>query len=401
LSEAIAHFKTALVKTALARRVPTADARPSRIRALDAVRGIAALQVVLTHCIDTVPAAHALEYAGATALLAPLIGGKEGRAAVIVFFVLSGFVLSLWPVIGYRGYGSYLVRRFCRIYLPFAAVILVCALVASRLPLEPVTGLQSWFNWLWSEPVDGRRLLGNLVMTNRWRDVNLNPSMWSLAYELRISLIFPALVLLTRRVPAAALAGGIALSLGCELLSWRLLPDRGAIYVDGNPLEALIHTTYFAVFFVAGIVSALFAGDVGAWLAKRRWASIALAVTAWLAFCWPANRLLSDFSYAVGACAVIALAIGAPRVAAFLEAQPLQWLGRVSYSLYLVHLPVLIVGVHLLHDRMPLVLVLGTSVLAALVAAELCCRYVEQPAARVGRRLSRLLNINPAVAVGG
>ena len=73
-----------------------------------------------------------------------------------------------------------------------------------------------------------------------------------------------------------------------------------------------------------------------------------------------------------------------------------QWLGRVSFSLYLVHLPIILAAVTLLRS-VSLPLALAVSVAASLVAAELFYRYVEQPAHRlstaagraVGRRTRR------------
>ncbi|MCU1512745.1 MAG: hypothetical protein JWO34_2585, partial [Arthrobacter sp.] len=71
-----------------------------------------------------------------------------------------------------------------------------------------------------------------------------------------------------------------------------------------------------------------------------------------------------------------------------------QWLGRVSFSLYLVHLPIILAGVTLLRS-VSLPLALAVSVAASLVAAELFFRFVEQPSHRlsvaagraVGRRI--------------
>ena len=96
-----------------------------RLPSLDALRGMASLVVVVSHCYLLIPEARraTLDASWASYLLLPLYNGS---AAVVVFFVLSGFVLSL-P--SWRGsvpsYPRFVVRRFCRIYLPFAASILL------------------------------------------------------------------------------------------------------------------------------------------------------------------------------------------------------------------------------------------------------------------------------------
>ena len=65
-----------------------------------------------------------------------------GREAVVFFFVLSGFVLSV-PYAGPRAprYGKFLAKRMCRIYPPFAAAVLISmlgdALLCSLVKINP------------------------------------------------------------------------------------------------------------------------------------------------------------------------------------------------------------------------------------------------------------------------
>ena len=70
----------------------------------------------------------------------------------------------------------------------------------------------------------------------------------------------------------------------------------------------------------------------------------------------------------------------------------LQWLGRISYSLYLTHLIVLLTTYYTLGGLMPpqmLSLFLGVPL--ALVVAELFTRLVDAPSIRLSRRLARLV----------
>src|SRR4051794_22028684 len=77
----------------------------SRITALDSVRGIAAFLVVMNHCYLT------FWPAGPT-LAGVLIGG---RASVIVFFVLSGYVLARSLTHNAEPASVFIARRFFRI----------------------------------------------------------------------------------------------------------------------------------------------------------------------------------------------------------------------------------------------------------------------------------------------
>lgn len=90
----------------------------SRYLQIDGIRGLAALTVVISHFT----------------LLTPLLGLRHtplrlvsgGHEAVILFFVLSGFVLSLQFESGRTfTYGEYAIRRICRIFIPYIVSIAV------------------------------------------------------------------------------------------------------------------------------------------------------------------------------------------------------------------------------------------------------------------------------------
>src|ERR1700722_11258590 len=104
-----------------------------RLEYLDSLRGLAAMQVLLGHCLGIFPIFAGAE--GATSnpvvwalIYTPLHLFWNGAQAVIFFFVLSGFVLAL-PYFNHRApfYESYLVRRFFRIYVPYIIVVTVSA----------------------------------------------------------------------------------------------------------------------------------------------------------------------------------------------------------------------------------------------------------------------------------
>lgn len=87
-----------------------------RLYTLDFLRGIAIIPVVITHANST---------------LAP--GGNLG---VIVFFVVSGFLISQQLRKPNFSLWNFLLRRFCRIYLPAWASILLLIVMISLLPLS-------------------------------------------------------------------------------------------------------------------------------------------------------------------------------------------------------------------------------------------------------------------------
>lgn len=105
----------------------------------------------------------------------------------------------------------------------------------------------------------------------------------------------------------------------------------------------------------------------------------------------------------VGASIVVLLAIHWPVARGFLESRPSHWLGKRSFSLYLVHEPILIAIVFALGGHPDRTLTLVTAILAALVVADLFHRAVEAPSLRlsrlVGRRDARPIEVAPGSAV--
>ena len=82
--------------------------------------------------------------------------------------------------------------------------------------------------------------------------------------------------------------------------------------------------------------------------------------------------------------------MGSPASDRVLSAPPLVWLGKVSYSLYLIHVPLLVSAVHLTYGRLPLGVTIPAVIAASLLCAELMHRFVELPSIRLGRILGGL-----------
>ena len=145
---------------------------------LESLRGAAALYVVLHHTIPydsrllNLPVGHLMRF---------------GQEAVILFFLLSGFVINYsFKITKNKQFGNYFAKRFCRIYIPLAAVMLVSYFT------------QSYEAGKFLGP-DIPALLGNLFMLQDWSVANPNvlvdPYMgngplWSLSYEWWFYMLF-------------------------------------------------------------------------------------------------------------------------------------------------------------------------------------------------------------------
>src|SRR4051812_23982010 len=93
-----------------------------RIAELDSVRGIAACVVLASHLAGVPLYDYGAMYDRGVS--------NAAYAAVITFFVLSGFVLAQPFLAGSVSYGRFVVRRFFRIYPPYIAAVAVALLVS-------------------------------------------------------------------------------------------------------------------------------------------------------------------------------------------------------------------------------------------------------------------------------
>jgi peptidoglycan/LPS O-acetylase OafA/YrhL len=365
-----------------------------RFRSVDALRGLAALVVVVHHLIGSLPGG----IRGQLGFLESAFG-MGGRFAVMLFFVLSGFVLSLPYFAGKNlAYGPYLLRRFCRLYPPFAFAVLISALLCWLLggPLLPIAS--SWLNDPWSEPPTVGVVMSHLLMTGigERQSISLDGPIWSLIIEMRVSLIFPLLVLYTRRFGLAGVAVSLVAAFVCAKCQ-SALGENTAALVGESLAGTLLFTGRFIFMFLLGVMLAarldriremflkappmlhamFFGGIVSIWMV--------LAYTKAMA---PHLGYVDVFS-GVFTLYLIISCVAFPKVSAMLSGRVCLWLGDISYSLYLIHLPVLMSMFYLLYRHVSLTWIIALSFPAMLIAGHVMHQWIEQPSMNLGRNLAR------------
>ena len=371
--------------------MPT-PAPTARLAELDALRGLAAGAVVLYHHLLCLPAVVA--DTRAAGLASPLNVVKytplhliwAGPEAVSFFFVLSGFVLAI-PFFGARppAYRPYLVRRACRLYLPYIVAVVggLAARLALARPGAAPPGLDPLIGECWQVPLTARSLLGHMLPVLPFDGRPIVPVVWTLAVEARVAIVFPAIAWAVLRLPTPV-ALGLALAVG------RAGPLVAPMVGDPGSTPSLISVTMF----VAGAALA----KHRAWLVDRLaalpaparaavWATIPALLTLgdWL----PRAPLPTPTLAAIlGASLLIVASLASPAAGRWLARPALQRLGAISYSLYLWHMVVLLAALHGLGPHLPLWACLATSMALGPPVSWLMHRAVEQPSIALGRRLT-------------
>jgi len=96
----------------------------------------------------------------------------------------------------------------------------------------------------------------------------------------------------------------------------------------------------------------------------------------------------SDTAKGMSAILILLVVLGSAAIRSALLLSPVQWLGRVSYSLYLIHWPVTMAVYHYAGPARSLSVTFAGFLLSAL-GAEAMYRTVEAPSMRLGRWLTR------------
>ncbi len=340
-----------------------------------------------------VVAFHALQmWAGShTTQFLRILGGPlgiffDGPDAVLLFFVLSGFVLFLSYVTqyGFASYPSFIVKRVCRLYLPYLAALGI-AILADWYFYQPFGDPLSSSNpWVHSFPT--RDVLRHLAFLSASYIYKFLPVAWTLIHEMRISLAFPIIAWLAKRLP---LAGG--LFLGFAMCAAGLMP-----LVFNRYLEWV--TIGYAGLFLLGACIACHLDRISSFAAKigpyGRGLGFVLAIGLLKSMHFMPDRLnvypTQATLHGAALVLIVVLAITTVHFRAFLHTSVLRWLGRVSYSLYLVHLTIFLAMKRLFwRESAPHAWLLVVVVIVSLAFADLFYRCVERPSMLLGRRLSR------------
>jgi peptidoglycan/LPS O-acetylase OafA/YrhL len=350
---------------------------------LDSMRGLAALWVVLFHL--TISTSMPPLRRGIGGFVWGTVFGR-GALGVAVFFVLSGFVISHSLRRGLasgQAVSSFAVRRVVRLTPPYWAAIVVAvavhalAVVVNHEPFAPG-----------GAPLSGARVAGHLfylegLLGQRYID-NV---FWTLSVEMQFYVVLALFLVLAHLV------------VGRHPTSFRPLVWILAVLTLAGARSGLATQVTFVPLLYSFVL-----GAVVYWVHSGRLRHLDLmAYLMALAtlFAWQPDAFLGA-SIVTGT--IIAAASAADGLAGWLSGRWLRFLGRISYSLYLVHVPVqgavLLAWAKIFGTSGPAVV--GTAVAstaACLVAAVAFWWAVERPSVAWAASLNR--RPKPAAPSGG
>lgn len=371
---------------------PTLPAPRGRLRSLDGLRGVAALIVLVHHSLLTIPAFAAPYFDEAANRAAgtwewwvtrtPLHLFWEGTGAVYVFFILSGMVLTL-PVLksGAFAWKVYYSQRLVRLYVPIWAAVAFA--VATILLVPRTTEMAS--AWIQDRPTDVSKLAIVRDLTLVTDNGGLASPLWSLQWEILFSLLLPLFVFIavkTRRVavPMIALCLAVIAVGGAE--EWvRFMP----MFLIG----ALLATMLPRLARLADYLDARRGSNL-IWAVAAA-AGLALLVANWLLLpvdvATPVRVAVFGLT-AFGAVLVVLVAAYWGWARRLLETRLVQWLGAISFSLYLTHEPIVIASAHFFGPGQEVLAILVAAPVA-LIVAQVFFLVVERPSHKLAKSVGR------------
>lgn len=386
--------------------------RSFHFRSFDGVRGLAILMVIAYHAVGTTMYPDAR-----LGWVRPLL--MSGWAGVDLFFALSGFLITTLllreeereRLAGRPARFSLLrfyLRRALRILPAFYAVWALNVLVLSRLPFVPAAGLAEirhsrfglwpygtfWANYLLAY---GPRWLGQAFVPGR----DAYAVYWSLCVEEHFYLLWPFFLFLCK-----GLRTRLAVSAGVCLL----LPiiRHLAIGLEWDQPLAVHYASHYRLDSILwGGMAALLAGHLTWSDRTRRLALVgglavitSLAVTNTMSV-RPIGKALG-FSLGFSSLAITGALLllelthrPATWLGRLFEFRPLVAVGRVSYGMYLLHLPMMDLAMRILFavPRKPTVINLGMAIVffwaVSFAAAQLLYHLVEKRFLALKDRVAR------------
>ncbi len=361
---------------------------PKQLDYVDALRGYAIFGVIAVHASQQVP-----DLEPPWRLLV-----DQGARGVQLFFVVSALTLMMSMRERHDGVMAFYIRRLFRIAPMFWLAIILFPIVDSLLP-----AIRYW------PPlhVNSTTVLASLTFTfglNQATLASIVPGGWSIADEMTFYLLLPLLAawLLTWRSSACVLVGALAVA----ALTYAAA-SRGFLFA-AYPHDQVMYFAYlwfptqFPAFLVGILVFHLlreFSGRV-----PLRWlcALLTLSVLGMVALPLIAAALqaivpfvmyfmVPGYALLFGT-AVFCIAQGAGRL---LVTGVARHVGKVSYSAYFLHFPMLGIIHAAIAPLLPrsypvldLALILLIATTATVLVASLTYRFVEVPMIRIGRQLA-------------
>ncbi len=316
-----------------------------------------------------------------------------GGLGVTIFFVLSGYLITTLMRIehtrsGAISYRGFYLRRLLRLMPPLFIVIAAAGLLSA---LSIIDG-----DFTPGGLISSLLYFGNYyVIAHDFHGIPAGLGvLWSLAIEEHYYLIYPPLAALLLRVGRVGLSVTVLSILCATVLVWRYW----LVFHGGSDAHITMATDTRVDSILVGCLMALLCNP---WLdrvlvpkALNDWGIAVVCITVLmgtLLYRDEVFRLTARYtlqSLAIAPLIYLAVARADRLPFRWLNTRPLVYIGTISYTIYLSH-HVILLGLAKHWPQMNWILLMLVAAVLTLALAEPMRRWVEQPCARLRKRLHR------------
>lgn len=316
-----------------------------------------------------------------------------GGLGVTIFFVLSGYLITTLMRIehnrnGTISYRSFYLRRLLRLMPPLLIVLAVAGLLGALSIIDGSFTIGGFLSAVF--------YLGNYhIIANNYHGLPAGLGViWSLAIEEHYYLLYPPLAVLLLRVEYIRFSVIVLSLLSLAVLAWRYW----LAYHGGSAAYLFMATDTRVDAILIGCLMALWRNPwldpVPATKARVDWSIVVACIAVLLLTLLYRNDIFRHTlrytlqSLAIAPLIYLAVARSRQRPFRWLNARPLVYFGTISYTIYLSH-HVILLGFDKHFPQLNWMLWIFASAILTVGVAELMRRGIEQPCARLRKRLHR------------
>ncbi|HEX9059981.1 MAG TPA: acyltransferase [Clostridia bacterium] len=369
--------------------------KSERYHQLDSLRGLAALTVFFGHAVLMINYDNIFNLFHNTALHI----FWDGAAAVVLFFLLSGFVLTL-PYVKEQDksieYFPFLIRRIFRIYPAYiAALALSLILKIFLFNRAGISDFGSFVNQFWgwkTGDLTFSSLVRHVIMIGpNFERGEIDPIIWSLIVEMKISVIFPLFIFFTKKINKLWVGSVVLiLSLVFGYLSGKYL-------INYFPTLTQDIFLYLPVFIFGSLLAKFHVLIIVRVKKLSRAQKLGLIVLGIILYSSRFSLHFIGISYnnynyvvSLGVAIIIVFSLSSVTAKKLLTLKPVKFLGDISYSFYLFHFPIIMTVISIVYRKFHSVrLSFAISLFIGIIVSYLGYRFVEVPFQSVGRSLSK------------
>lgn len=349
----------------------------NKIQSIHYLRGIAALLVVGFHARQMLNGMFGIKDLGNFLLL-------NGQAGVDLFFIISGFIISYSTHDKERSSaGSFILRRFFRIYPVFLASLFLCYLVVNHVkPIEISSLIKS-----------ALLIHTNYSMHGPFFGYNVLYTAWTLTYELYFYIIF-VIAMSINHYHRVLITSTLLLLPG--ILLQNIYNDEislsGDMHLNGASIPMLnLFASPMLIEFIYGMLLYKLVSKVN--LSKYS-GIILFTCLSFVFICYFSNFRIGSgpLNYGIWGLAIIVGLMVFERSHDIGKSRILTVLGDISYSLYLTHVIVIYVMIYYpsyvpMYEKTSGISRFAYMVCASVTFSWLTYEYLEKPFIMIGKRI--------------